>query len=122
MGVIQPGDVSEQILILKNISLFDIKFRIFLDSLKDQVLANNRNGRVLFDCSPAFGSVGSNEEIKLKVKFTPDHASIFKDILQVRLFGKDYDTGDDRQYPMKSLWRKCVFQNIFAPQGPALDI
>ena len=58
------------------------------------MLANNRNGRVLFDCSPAFGSVGSNEEIKLKVKFTPDHAGIFKDILQVRLFGKDYDTGN----------------------------
>ncbi len=38
MGVIQPGDVSEQVLILKNISLFDIKFRIFLDSLKDQGL------------------------------------------------------------------------------------
>ena len=45
MGVIQPGDVSEQVLILKNISLFDIKFRIFLDSLKDQGLTmlNNYN-------------------------------------------------------------------------------
>ena len=56
-------------MILKNTSLFDIKFRIFLDSETDQLLANNRNGKVLFDCSPSFGTVAMNDEIKLKVCF-----------------------------------------------------
>lgn len=93
LGVIQPDDVSEQVMILKNTSLFDIKFRIFLDSEKDQLLANNRNGRVLFDCSPSFGTVAQNEEIKLRVRFTPDHGGVFCDVLQLRLFGKDYDQG-----------------------------
>ena len=48
LGVVQPGDTAEQMITLKNTSMFDIKFRIFHDSEKDQLLANNRNGRVLF--------------------------------------------------------------------------
>ena len=73
--------------------MFDIKFRIFLDSAIDQLLANNRSGRVLFNCSPSFGTIGMNEEKKLLVRFSPDHAGIFNDILQLRLFGKEYDQG-----------------------------
>lgn len=91
LGVVQPDDISEQVMILKNTSLFDIKFRIFLDSETDQLLANNRNGKVLFDCSPSFGTVGMNDEIKLKVRFNPDHGGVFNDVLQLRLFGKEYD-------------------------------
>lgn len=116
LGVVQPGDTAEQMITLKNTSMFDIKFRIFHDSEKDQLLANNRNGRVLFvrdsdhfltlleffysekltpkpllDCSPSFGKVGMGDEIKLRVRFTPDHAGMFHDVLRLRLFGKDYE-------------------------------
>jgi len=91
LGVVQPGDTADQTITLKNTSMFDIKFRIFHDSEKDQLLANNRNGRVLFDCSPSFGTVAMGDEIKLRVRFTPDHAGIFHDVLRLRLFGKDYE-------------------------------
>ena len=86
-------------MILKNTSLFDIKFRIFLDSETDQLLANNRNGKVLFDCSPSFGTVAMNDEIKLKVCFNPDHGGVFNDVLQLRLFGKEYDQGKKKSVP-----------------------
>ncbi|CAG5086583.1 Oidioi.mRNA.OKI2018_I69.PAR.g11268.t1.cds [Oikopleura dioica] len=90
MGIVQPNQEAKTTITIRNTSEFPIKFRISLDSDNDQFLANNRSGRVLFNCAPSFGILSMADEIKLNISFTPDHMGVFKDVLNLRLFGREY--------------------------------
>ena len=90
MGIVQPNQEAKTTITIRNTSEFPIKFRISLDSDNDQFLANNRSGRVLFNCAPSFGILTMADEIKLNISFTPDHMGVFKDVLNLRLFGREY--------------------------------
>jgi hypothetical protein len=96
LGVIQLGETAEQVLIMRNTSNFDINFRLYLASEMNQMVSEDQNdmvNNVLFDCSPSDGTVIQNDEIKLKVRFTPEHGGSFKDSLCLQLSGRDCKKG-----------------------------